>query len=210
VSSQSSAAVDKPGEHHVPPAAQTFNQLSLPICSLPARQEFLRIHGNQREAIFFGDSGGSRFDAPQKEYKGMYIALNAAGAFRETVLRNVTYKLVDDIDLQKRALSTVWIDRPLTLTDLTGAGLAHIGADSRLTVGSYQVSQAWALAIWNHPDRVDGIYYRSRMDPSQCCIMLFQDRVDLTLIHEAQIVDNLLNYSDLQKILDAYKYLRSS
>jgi hypothetical protein len=81
VSSQSSAAVNKPGEHHVPPTAQTFNQLSLPICSLPAQQEFLRIHGNQRKAIFFGDGGGSRFDAPQKEYKGMYIALNAAGAF---------------------------------------------------------------------------------------------------------------------------------
>jgi hypothetical protein len=70
---------------------------------LPARQEFLRIHGNQQKAIFFGDSGGCRFDAPQKDYKGMYIALNALGAFRETVLRNVTDKLVDDIDLQKRA-----------------------------------------------------------------------------------------------------------
>jgi RES domain len=138
------------------------------------------------------------------------LLLKYSSPYRQKLRFRFELALVDDLDLQKRALSTVWIDQPLTLTDLTGAGLAHIGADSRLTVGSYQISQAWALAIWNHPDQVDGIYYRSRMDPSQCCIMLFQDRVDLTLIHEAQIVDNLLNYSDLQKIFDTYKYLRSS
>jgi hypothetical protein len=49
--------------------------------------------------------------------------------------------------------------------DLTGAGLAQIGAGGRLTAVTRRVGQQWSHAIWRHPAAVDGILYRVRHDP---------------------------------------------
>jgi RES domain len=195
-----------PGEHHFPPDLAKFNQISLPIRSVAANEPLIRVHSASRNAIYFGRSGNSRFDAPAGEYGGLYVALNAYGAFRETVLRLTTVKLVEIQELSKKAFSIITIDRDLQLVDLAGAGLAHIGADARLTTGSYQVSQQWSLALWKHPALVDGIYYRSRLDPSQFCILLFEDRFMDNQLIEKKIASSLIDYPELLEILNSYQY----
>jgi hypothetical protein len=66
--------------------------------------------------------------------------------------------------------------RPLRLVDLTGPGLAQLGADARLWSGSIRIAQLWSQALFNHPEQPDGIYYLSRLNPARCCAAIF-DRV---------------------------------
>ena len=72
------------------------------------------------------------------------------------------------------------MSRPLRLVDLSGPGLAHVGADGRLLSGDYRVAQRWSLAFHCHRDRPDGHLYRSRHDLSRTCIAVF-DRAEAAI-----------------------------
>jgi hypothetical protein len=74
--------------------------------------------------------------------------------------------------LAERCLSRIEGQRALSLVDPTGEGLVRIGADARLCTGDYRVTQRWSRALWEHPQEPDGLYYRSRHDPSRFCIAL--------------------------------------
>jgi hypothetical protein len=68
------------------------------------------------------------------------------------------------------------------------------------------VSQPWALALHQHPERPDGIRFRSRHDPSRLCAALF-DRIagDLT----ATVVGSLAeprHATTLGEIPDTYSF----
>jgi hypothetical protein len=52
-----------------------------------------------------------------------------------------------------------------------------VGATSASCTGDYAVSRAWAAALHEHPDWVDGIRYRARHDDDGFAIALF-NRVD--------------------------------
>jgi RES domain len=115
--------------------------------------------------------------------------------------------------LSTRSLSLVNTDRDIRLADLTGSGLTYISADARLTTGSYGIAQKWALALWKHPDLIDGLYYRSRYDPSRFCIVLFSDRFAHDNLIEKAINQNFLDplfINQLTEILDKYDYGISS
>ncbi len=62
---------------------------------------------------------------------------------------------------------------PLRCVDLRGPGLARVGADARLTTGSHLVAQRWSLAFWSHPSAPDGILYRSRRDPAETALAIY-------------------------------------
>jgi hypothetical protein len=90
--------------------------------------------------IYFGQSGQTRFDAPAGQYGVLYVAADVNGAFIETFGRRLNYRLLSLHDFIAREVSQVTQTRPLRLVDLTGSGLSLIGADSRLTSGSYDLS----------------------------------------------------------------------
>jgi hypothetical protein len=112
--------------------------------------------------------------------------------------------------LETRRLSKLTLIRDLSLVDLTGEGLSRIGADARLTTGSYKISQLWSQALYRHPDRVDGLFYCSRYDPKKFCVVLYENRVEKTDLEEMLITNNnLLDESfssELQNFFDLYKY----
>ncbi|MDJ0732074.1 MAG: RES family NAD+ phosphorylase [Crocosphaera sp.] len=64
----------------------------------------------------------------------------------------------------------------MSLVDVTGNGLTLLDADARLLTGNYDISQKWSKALQDHPSNPDGIYYRSRHDPSRFCLALYQER----------------------------------
>ena len=64
------------------------------------------------------------------------------------------------------------------MVDLTGPGLARLGADERLCAGGHAVAQRWALALWTHPSRPDGLYFRARHDPSRFCVAIYDRAAD--------------------------------
>ncbi len=111
----------------------------------------------------------------------LYLAADIEGAFIEGCIRDMglgrARRVVSETYLRDRVLSRIAFEHPLRLVDLTGAGLAQVGADMRLcTAGGYRVAQRWSLAFWQHADLPEGILYCSRHDPSRLCAALF-DRV---------------------------------
>ena len=159
----------KPGHHPAPPA--DLANRTLPITKF--RGAWFRVHRTALGPLHFGKSGSNRFDAPAGEFGVLYLARHEAGAFVETFGHATGIRVLDTTELATRALSRVEASRPLRLIDLRGKGLARLGADAELLSGDYGLSQAWALALYNHPTAADGIVYRARHDPDQFCAALF-------------------------------------
>ncbi|MGD0093275.1 MAG: RES family NAD+ phosphorylase, partial [Planctomycetota bacterium] len=119
-----------------------------------------------------------RFDAPNRQFGILYAARNVDGAFIEVFMRNPvagqSRRVIDDQELGIRSVA-VFSSAKLRLVDLTGAGLSKLGLDvSIVSTRRYDISRAWAEAFHAHPQRPDGILYRSRHDPEQTCLALFQ------------------------------------
>ena len=135
---------------------------------------WFRSHPAGKEPLYFGRSGRNRFDAPEGEFGTLYVGQDEHCVFVETFGHKTgAADFVTVAALRNRELSRIEPKRSLRLVDLTGSGLARIRSDARLTTGSIAVSQRWALAFRDHPDRPDGIYYRSRHDPDRFCAALF-------------------------------------
>lgn len=161
---------------HPPPPADLAAR-RLPIVRIKAT--WWRIYNTAYAPIYFGATGGNRFDAPadpsgRRPFGVLYVGRDAHGAFIETFGHDTGKNLVEVARLAQRGLARVTVDRALRLVDLRGDGLARLGADNALAAGEdYAVAQAWSGALHDHPRKPDGVVYRSRHDPSRFCAALF-------------------------------------
>ena len=192
----------KPGLH--PPPPSDLSQRKLPLKTLAAATIFYRVHQAKYNPIYFSSSGGGRFDTPEGV---IYLAIDEYAAFRETIGRFSKYRLISSEELEKRRMTEIKSDCSLSLVDLTGKGLTLLDADARLLTGDYTIAQQWSKALQDHPSNPDGIYYRSRYDPSRFCLALYQVQTDSKL----QVANTYDFMSDeylarLANILDEYKY----
>lgn len=166
---------------------------------------FVRIHQCRYSALYFGKTGLYRFDAPHHEYGVLYMAEHVAGAFVETFGDEwdvqARYNVVPATRLASRCVSALHLTRPSTVCDLTGEGLAQIGADGRLTAGARLVAQQWSCAIWRHAAAVDGLRYRVRHDPSEIAVALFDRAADVVAVEP---LDGLADYPSLPAVLARY------
>lgn len=95
------------------------------------------------------------------------------------------------------------VHRELRLVPVHGSGLARLGATAELASGSnYKRSQLLSGALWEHPDKPDGILYRSRHDDSALCVALYgraRDGLaivsDSSLAKDSQQLARLLSWS---------------
>lgn len=149
--------------HPAPP--EDFHARSLPVNLLEG--SFARLHQTRYDPLYFGKSNSNRFNASAEEFGVLYVGLDEYCAFIETFGSETGVRLVAEAELKQRSISAIAVANRLRVVDLTGDGLAKIGADNRLCDGAYAISQTWSLAIWNHPEQVDGILYRSRHDPAR-------------------------------------------
>jgi hypothetical protein len=116
-----------------------------------------RVHQLSLTPVFFGKKGGSRFDAPAGEFGVLYVGRDAHCAFIETFGHATGVRSVTTGELAARGMAVITCSRPLRLLDLTGKGLARIGADARLTSSDdYGLSHRWSKAIHDHRSRPDG------------------------------------------------------
>jgi chromosome partitioning protein len=180
----------------------------LPLYVLKQGSSLFRIHNRDYSALHFSRYQ-TRFASPIGEYGVLYAALDVYLAFLE-VIRSVGHKIVLADSLKRMSLSELYPQRDLRLVNLSGSGLAKIGGDSRIVMGGYHLSQSWSQTLYEHPDRVDGIYYHSRHDNSRSCVVLYENRVLPSDLREQRVTEhNLLDRSfasDLQQILDNYGY----
>jgi hypothetical protein len=196
--------INSPGEHPLPPS--DLNQRELPIVSFVQKTIFYRVHPTQYNPVYFGRSMRGRFDAPQGEYGILYAAIDEHCAFRETIGRFSQYRLISTEVLSQRRMSDLEANRDVKLVDLTGTGLTWLEADGRLFTGSYKIAQQWSSSFYTHPSKPDGIYYRSRHDPSRTCVAVYsRKKLDFKVIKSWDLISE--DYRDrLAKILNTYQY----
>jgi hypothetical protein len=192
-----------PGPHPDPPADLVNRALPLTI----HRRPWFRIHRLPYAPLYFGRSGDNRFDAPAGEFGVLYVGKDEHSAFIETFGHATGIRVVDSRELAARALVKVQPRRPLRLVNLSGKGLARLGADARLTAGeSYDPSHRWALAIHAHPKKPDGIVYAARHDPSRLCAAIFERaETDLRVTSLGCLADPM-HLALMEKVLDAYHF----
>lgn len=144
-----------------------------------------RVHGDHDgDPPGFRAAGRNRFDAPQGEFRTTYAAETARLALLESVFHGTGCREVAESFLRSRKVSVLSTatGEALRVVDLTGDGLARIGADARLCCSDHRVAQRWALALWSHPDEPDGLLYRSRRNPEGLCAVFFERAADRLLV----------------------------
>jgi len=197
-----------------PPPPANLERIDLPVATVdPA--ELLRLFPLGKPPIHFRVAKKGRktyrFDAPNGEFGVMYCAFSLEVCFAETLLRTRSYRtpadqptLIDESELRSKGIAQLGggAGRQLVLADLTGSGLARLHADGSIsTTPRYSVPRQWALALWKHPKRVDGIRYVSRFMNSQLAVALF-DRCGDRLV--ARRTQPLVDHPDLPRILDLF------
>lgn len=195
-----------PGPHPLPPR-------DLARRSLPTRitnQSWFRFHDARHPALYWGRDpprpSPSRFDAPSEEYGVLYAGADEHAAFIETFGWEVGTRRVDLVQLRARGLARIDVGRPLVLVDLTGAGLARLGADARLFAGDYDVAHRWALAFFRHPSAPDGIYYPGRHDPGRASAAIFDLAAgDVTAVSLGTLADPI-HSALLRELLATYGF----
>lgn len=175
------------GDHPGPPSDLAERRLHLSQLESP----LFRIFPVKHEPVYFGKRGLGRWDDPKRRYGVLYAAATSVGAFAERLLvrpgmlaqgiwlptRSVP---VSAGDLHLFGLAEIRVAPAPRCVDLRGPGLAAIEADARLTSGPHRVSQRWSRPLFEHPQRPDGIVWRSRADPEQIAVAL-HERVRATV-----------------------------
>lgn len=193
---------ESPGVHPDPPPDLIRRQLPLKAMQGP----WWRIHGAHRGPLYFGRKVENRFDAPDGDYGVLYAGGDEHCAFIETVGWHTGENIVGEGELRKRKLAELRPTRPLRLVDLTGGGLARVGADARLLTGEHSVARRWSAALRGHPSRPDGIYYRARHDPARCSVALYEHVADELEAEDAGGLMSLQNRELLAEILEYYGF----
>jgi len=148
--------------------------VSLPIDIVPAGQPLFRVHRHNRGAIHFNRDPVNRFDPTDRSYGVLYAGIELEASFVETLLRNPHLRLVDQAEVDERRWSELACARDLRMARLYGKGLSAMGATAEVSTGDYATSRAWAKAIRDHRDAVDGILYMSRHDNQRLCAAIFE------------------------------------
>jgi hypothetical protein len=127
--------------------------------------------------VFFGPGAGMpprfRFDAPKGEFQTLHVGLSYEAALVETLLRNPRRRTVDRLDVEIRSMAVLTNESKLRLVEAHGSALAQIGTTAAISTGPYNFSRRWALELWSHTDRPDGIVYLSRHKPALLCAAIF-------------------------------------
>jgi len=150
----------------------------LPLTRVRVGRHWLRIHAQTRNALWFGPAAGHspihRFDDPDGRFRVCYLATKAEICFVETFLRNPPVRILSLDDLGTCSIATVEVRRELRLVPIYGPSLVRLGVTAELASGSdYAGSRLWSRALWQHPDKPDGILYRSRHDDSALCVAVY-------------------------------------
>lgn len=174
----------------VPLPPPDLHSRSPKIVSLPRGSEIHRFYTAIYEPVFFDRSTTGRFNAPDGSYGVLYAAKLVNGAFAETFLRAPGNTLIDSGFLRRKGYVRLETVLPLKLVDLTGPGLAIVGATAEVPHSGlpYDAAQAWSKALFDHPVEVDGIAYHARHDDTEICYAIF-DRAEAAIVEVSREVN---------------------
>lgn len=189
-----------------PPPPEWLADISLPIDEIQAGQVLHRVHRSSLDPIFFGPGPNvpptNRFDSASGRFGVLYAGLTLRGALAETLVRNPQRLMVAMTDIVGRSVSRLVSNRPLRIVRLYGSGLQTVGTDNAISTGPYEPCGLWSDALWDHPDRPDGLAYQSRHDSSEICLAIFE-KADVRLkAQRTRTLSSMLG--DVAAVLDGY------
>ena len=161
-----------------------------------------RIHLTTRGPKFFGRSATWRFDSPDRTFGTLYAALSEQACFVETILRG-SDRFVAQSELDIRSLCRIRLARDVRVVPLHGEHLAQLSASATVSAGPYALSRRWARALHSHPEKPDGILYRSNFDNDEFAVVLFDRATDA--LDDGTSAPLMSDPSLLGRILDRYK-----
>lgn len=169
----------------------------LPVSTLSANTKLWRVHRVGYDPLWFGPTPGqppqNRFDAPAGEYRVCYFGHDFESAFVETLVRGRANRLIALAELKERAASEAPLVREVRLARVHSDGLVHLAMSAAVPhAAEYDECHELALAVWRHPDAVDGIEYRSRWDDSRLCVALFDRAADALGLARTQVLGTAL------------------
>ena len=167
-------------------------------------------------ALFFGPAPGrppsGRFDSAAGAFRVCYLAESMRGAFAESLLRRATppdltsgIRALAASDITASALAMTVTTRALRLADVRdGHGLAPLGLTGAVTMGeSHDAGRALSDTIHALSPHVDGIYFRTRHDPAEYGVAVF-DRAASALGAVTPLAPLLDDMRFLSSALDWY------
>jgi len=200
---------DQPGEHPEPHAELPKQQPLL--FTAPAGAVLYRHHQKVYDALYFGTKGVYRFDDPKgpvaPEYGVLYAGADPECCLLESCGSTTGVPAVSGAYLDARAIAEIELLEPLQFVDLVGdGGLASIGADNRLTTGSYTIAQLWSAALRQHPRKPDGIRYRSRHAPERIAYAIYQRSPGSFRVRSLGSFTDPANEAVFKNVLKTYKF----
>jgi RES domain len=186
----------------------------LPIRTIEQDTNFFRVHWQANDALYFNNKKNKeeqlRFNDPTGRYGVLYAAKDSYTAFRES-FGGLTFRRIGRDILEAKCLTVLKPTRNLNLVDLSSYGLSRIGSDAKemtSTANNYSLCKSWSKLLHDRDVRVDGLYYRSRYDPSRFCLALFdrvKDSIEKDASRENISFDNI-SQPTIQEIMDLYQY----
>jgi hypothetical protein len=137
-----------------------------------------RVHRREHGPLWFGPAAGSppagRFDAPGGEFGICYFGESVSVAVLETLVRGDRRHVLDRVQLEARAATSVSTNAPMRLLQFEGAGLVRLGIGAEQAhAASYADCQRMMVDVFLAHPAIDGVRYRSRWDNSLFCFALF-------------------------------------
>jgi hypothetical protein len=157
------------------PPTTAFARVALDIVTVPAGAEFGRIRRKAfPDPLGFGKNP-SRFSDPRRRiadrrFGVVYLGSSLKVCFLETILRDERDGIVGQVEiaeseLDDRSYGEIKVRETLQLLDLTGDGPVRMGIPSDVARSSRQaLSRKWSVVFHDHPRKVDGIIYASRLN----------------------------------------------
>lgn len=201
--------IDCPGDHP-PPHVELPTQGPL-IFEILAGAILYRHHQKVHDPIYFGTKGDYRFDDPScpdsEAFGVLYAGADPECCLLESCGSTTGVPAVTGAYLDDRAIAKLELTEALRFIDLAGdGGLASIGADSRLTTGSYQIAQLWSAALRRHPSKPDGIRYRSRHAPERIAYAIYERSAATFKTSTMGSFTDPVNDALFRAILKTYKF----
>jgi len=143
--------------------------------SLAAGQGWGRIYQNRfTDPLGYGKTA-SRFSDPRRRiaknrFGVLYLGQTLKVCFVEAVLRDdrdavIGDLVLDEVTLTSRRYAEIEITEPLTLLDLRDDARLRQGVPSDVVGGKdHGLARRWSVAFHDHPAKVDGLLYPSRLN----------------------------------------------
>lgn len=161
-----------------------FSARPIPIKTLNlAATTLFRIHSSTREPMHWNrpdmTKARFRFDAPNNEFGVLYASLTFSACMFETIVRDkfqgkTLPLLIDESALSNRSVSQIGLSDPraLRLADFTASLTTVGGSTAIMAIDTYDIPNQWALGVFLHYEKLDGIYFQSRFS-NDFCVALF-------------------------------------